>query len=65
MASRVFWNAMLAHEERSEIGRASPGPVAGQQLMLEQERLSCNPSHASRAEQFREGNEQMDRQDEP
>jgi hypothetical protein len=32
--------------------------------MLEQDRLSCNPSHASRAEQFREGNEQMDRQDE-
>ena len=65
---------MWAHEQgrhpehkaigRSEIGCASPGPVADQQLMLEQDRLSCNPSHASRAEQFREGNEQMDRQDE-
>jgi hypothetical protein len=65
---------MWAHEEgrhpehkaieRSEIGRVSPGPAADQQLMLEQDGLSCNPSHASRAEQFREGNEQMDRQDE-
>jgi hypothetical protein len=32
--------------------------------MLEQERLSCDPSHATRAEEFREGNEQMDRQEE-
>jgi type IV secretion system protein VirD4 len=36
--------------------------LSDQQLMLEQDRLSCNPSHASRTEQFREGNEQMDRQ---
>jgi len=50
--------------ERSEIGRASPGLAADQKLMLEQDGLSCKPSHASRAEQFREGNEQMDRQDE-
>ena len=47
--------------ERSEIGRASPGPAADQKLMLEQDGLSCKPSHASRAEQFREGNERMDR----
>ena len=32
-----------------------------QELMLEQERLSCDPAHAARAEEFREGNEQMDR----
>jgi hypothetical protein len=31
--------------------------------MLEQERLSCDPSHATRAEEFGEGNEQMDRQE--
>src|SRR5260221_12030674 len=35
-----------------------------QELMLEQERLSCDPAHAARAEEFREGNEQMDRQEE-
>jgi hypothetical protein len=33
-------------------------------LMPEQERLSCDPAHAARAEEFREGNEQMDRQEE-
>ena len=31
--------------------------------MFEQESLSCDPSHATRAEEFGEGNEQMDRQD--
>src|SRR5260221_8297177 len=35
-----------------------------QELMLEQERLSCDPAHAARAEESREGNEQMDRQEE-
>src|ERR1700736_3539243 len=35
-----------------------------QELMPEQERLSCDPAHAARAEEFREGNEQMDRQEE-
>jgi hypothetical protein len=33
-----------------------------QELKPEQERLSCDPAHAARAEEFREGNEQMDRQ---
>jgi hypothetical protein len=65
---------MRAHEEdrqsehkaieHGEIGRTPSGAIADQQLMLEQERLSCNSSHATRAEGFREGNEQMDRQDE-
>jgi hypothetical protein len=35
-----------------------------QELMLEQERLSCDPARAARAEEFRKGNEQMDRQKE-
>jgi hypothetical protein len=35
-----------------------------QELMPEQERLSCDPAPAARAEEFREGNEQMDRQEE-
>ena len=51
---------------------AAPFPTAGcggmtepsvarlfswQELMLEQERLSCDPAHGARAEEFREGNE--------
>ena len=32
--------------------------------MFEQERFSCDPARAARAEEFREGNEQMDRQEE-
>src|SRR3984893_14754801 len=65
---------MWAHEEggqpehkaieRSEIRRTLSGAIADQELMLEQERLSCDPAHAARAEEFREGNEQMDRQEE-
>ncbi len=34
-----------------------------QELMPEQERLSCDPAHAARAAEFCEGNEQMDRQE--
>ena len=33
------------------------------QLMFEQERLSCDPSHAIWVTEFGEGNEQMDRRD--
>ena len=64
---------MWAHEERGqpehkaiergEIRRTLSGAIADQELMLEQERLSCDPVHAARAEEFREGNEQMDRQE--
>ena len=50
--------------EHGEIRRTLSGAIAHQQLMLEQERLSCDPAHAARAEEFREGNEQMDRQEE-
>ena len=32
--------------------------------MLEQERFSCDLARAARAEEFREGHEQMDRQEE-
>ena len=35
-----------------------------QELMLEQERLSCDPAHAARAEEFREGDKQVGRQEE-
>jgi hypothetical protein len=65
---------MWAHEEggqpehkaieRGEIRRTLSGAIADQELMLEQERLSCDPAHAARAEEFREGSEQMDRQEE-
>src|ERR1700682_477816 len=64
---------MWAHEEggqpehkaieRGEMRRTLSGAIAEQELMLEQERLSCDPAHAARAEEFREGNEQMDRQE--
>ncbi len=65
---------MWAHEEgcqpehkaieHGEIGRTLSGAIADQELMLEQERLSCDLAHAARAEEFCEGNEQMDRQEE-
>jgi hypothetical protein len=65
---------MWAHEEggqpehkaieRGEIRRTLSGAIGDQELMLEQERFSCGPAHAARAEEFREGNEQMDRQEE-
>jgi hypothetical protein len=49
--------------EHGEIGRIPSGAIADWQLVFEQERLSYDPSHATRAEEFGEGNEQMDRQD--
>ena len=64
---------MRAHEEggpenkaieHGEVGRTPSGAIADQQLMLEQERLSCDPSHATRTEEFGKGNEQMDLQGE-
>jgi len=65
---------MWAHEEggqpehkaikHGELRRTLSGAIADQELMPEQERLSCDPAHAARAEEFREGNEQMDRQEE-
>jgi hypothetical protein len=49
--------------EHGEIGRAPSGAITDYQLMFEQESFSSDPSHATRAEEFGEGNEQMDRQD--
>jgi hypothetical protein len=49
--------------EHGEIRRTPSGAIADEQLVFEQERLSCDPSHATRAEEFGEGNEQMDHQD--
>src|SRR6516165_8528012 len=50
--------------DHREIRRASPEAIADQQLMFKQERLSRDASRTIRAEQFRQGDEQMDRQDE-
>ena len=58
----AFANAMWAHGaggqpehkaiERGEIRRTLSGAIADQELMLEQESLSCDPAHAARAEEF-------------
>ena len=50
--------------DHREIRGASPGAIADQQLMFKQERLSRDASRTTRAEQFHQGDEQMDRQDE-
>jgi hypothetical protein len=65
---------MWAHKERSqpehkaiehsEIRRTLSGAIADQELMFEQERFSCNLARSARSEEFREGHEQMDRQEE-
>ena len=69
-----FGNAMWAHKEGSqpehkaiehgEIWRTLSGAIADHELMFEQERFSCDLARAARAEEFREGHEQMDRQEE-
>jgi hypothetical protein len=50
--------------ERSEIRRTLSGAIADQELVFQQHRLSGHPALAARAEQFREGDQQMDRQEE-
>ena len=50
--------------EHSEIRRTLSGAIADQELMFEQERFSCDLARAARAEEFRQGHEQMDRQEE-
>src|ERR1700719_4829064 len=50
--------------EHGEIRRTLSGAIADQELMFEQERFSCDLARAARAEEFREGHEQMDRQEE-
>ena len=65
---------MWAHEEggqsehkaieRGEFRDALSGAIADQELMLEQQRLRSDPADATRAEELREGDEQVNRQDE-
>jgi hypothetical protein len=50
--------------EHGEIRRTLSGAIADQELMFEQERFSCDLARSARAEEFREGHEQMDRQEE-
>ena len=49
--------------ERSEIWGALSGTIGDEQLLLEQQRLGGNGTGATRAEQFREGDEQVDREE--
>src|ERR1700747_1031232 len=50
--------------EHGEIRRTLSGAIADQELMFEQERFSYDLARSARAEEFREGYEQMDRQEE-
>ena len=50
--------------EHSEIRRTLSGAIADQELMFEQKRFSYDPARSARAEEFREGHEQMDRHEE-
>src|ERR1700751_3332738 len=50
--------------EHGEIQRTLSGAIADQELMFEQERFSYDLARSARAEAFREGHEQMDRQEE-
>ena len=44
-------------------GGALSGTIADENLLLEQQRLGGNSTGATRAEQFREGDEQVDREE--
>jgi hypothetical protein len=50
--------------EHGEIRRTLSGAIADQELMFEQERFSYDLARSARVEEFREGHEQMDRQEE-
>src|ERR1700741_2759143 len=50
--------------EYGEIRRRLSGAIADQELMFEQERFSYALARSARAKEFREGHEQMDRQEE-
>jgi hypothetical protein len=50
--------------EHGKIRRPLSGAIADQELMFEQERFSYDLARSARAEEFREGHEQMDRQHE-
>jgi hypothetical protein len=49
--------------EHREIRRTLSGAIADHKLMFEQERFSCDLAHAAWAEEFRKGDDQMDRQE--
>ena len=49
--------------EHGEIRPTPSGAIADQELMFEQERFSRDLARAARAEEFRKGHEQMDRQE--
>jgi len=63
-----------AHEQRGqaedeaiygrEIGRPLPGAIADEQLMLEQQGLGGDGAHATGAKELREGDQQVNGQDE-
>ena len=50
--------------EHGEIRRTLSGAIADQELMFEQERFSYDLARSDQTEEFREGHEQMDRQEE-
>src|ERR1700740_2297917 len=50
--------------EHGEVRRTLSGAIADQELMFEQERFSYDLARSARAKEFREGHEQMDRQEE-
>src|ERR1700751_1579175 len=50
--------------EHGEIRRTLSGAIADQELMFEQERFSYDLARSAQTEEFREGHEQMDRQEE-
>lgn len=50
--------------ERGQIRGALSGAIADQKLMLEQQRFRGDGADATRAEEFREGDKQVDRQEE-
>jgi hypothetical protein len=50
--------------ERGQIRGALSGAITAHELMLEQQRFRGDGADATRAEEFREGDKQMDRQEE-
>ncbi len=58
--------AQTEHEaiEHGQIRRALPGSITDQKLMFEQKRLRCDGGYATWAEHLREGDQQVDGEDE-
>ena len=49
--------------KRGEIWRALSGAIADQELLLEQQRLRSNGADAAGAQEFRDGYEQVNREE--